>query len=571
MHALRHPAIVRIAGFGEDPTTELMWLAMELVHGEDIEQMLVRHAFHREQVPAFFGPIADGLSYAHARGIAHRDIKPANLMLQSGGLPVLLDFGIAVQEGQDRLTQDGVMPGTVAYAAPEQVMAGAANSPVLNDTYALGQVMFECLTGSFTFSRDASVPEQRRVMQILRSKMKAKPLDPGPLFADRVRSLVRSATEPDPSRRGPPLEEWSAILQQGPLFSSPGPASGAVRRSLPPTPLLDPSPNSGLRVSAQAAHRPMPASHAAPMSEEVVRVRAFPPPKSDFDPKTIVDLTLEANPANMLRPKPRSKRRFGCVALLVGLLAVGLLIAGGTAIVGGGLVLALLLSRPAQAPPAPTLGDGIMLEDPAVDALPVEVPAPPEPTPPVRTRRSSARVQPKAVSSVRTDDSTGLVVISADASSAVTVDGKYLQQAPVQVRLSPGDHAVVVVSGEGRRREFSVHVEAGEVVKRAWSFERAQWHSFEGGMHDAALPLRPKITGLQARFDALRGVPICLRDGGLPRQRLRFTVVADGSVVAEGLDKSAGSPVEACLNRAVHELSFEPSRAGAAVQVWVGE
>ena len=141
LHALSHPAIVRVHGFGLDARTELLWLAMELVSGQNFEFLLQDGEFPSERAAEIFGTVAEGLAYAHSRGIVHRDIKPGNLMLRDDGRAILLDFGIAVQEGHERLTQEGVVPGTVAYAAPEQVTFGTDHDPALSDLYSLGQVL----------------------------------------------------------------------------------------------------------------------------------------------------------------------------------------------------------------------------------------------------------------------------------------------------------------------------------------------------------------------------------------------------------------------------------------------
>src|SRR5262249_18119266 len=96
--------------------------------------------------------VATALGAAHARGIVHRDLKPSNLFLPGGHIDQVkvLDFGIAHREGRTQLTQTGAMIGTPGYMAPEQARS---NAPIgaRADVFALGCVLFQCLTGTPPF------------------------------------------------------------------------------------------------------------------------------------------------------------------------------------------------------------------------------------------------------------------------------------------------------------------------------------------------------------------------------------------------------------------------------------
>ena len=110
------------------------------VEGEDLSKRLKRGKMSVDEALKVFGPITNALAYAHQNNIAHRDIKPANIMVRPDGIPVVVDFGIAVSAGQTRMTIDGGVPGTVAYMPPE-VFAGGELNPRSGDAYALGVVM----------------------------------------------------------------------------------------------------------------------------------------------------------------------------------------------------------------------------------------------------------------------------------------------------------------------------------------------------------------------------------------------------------------------------------------------
>src|SRR5262249_21815477 len=100
--------------------------------------------------------VATALGAAHARGIVHRDLKPSNLFLPGGDIDQVkvLDFGIAHREGGTQLTQTGAMVGTPGYMAPEQARS---NAPIdaRADVFALGCVLFQCLTGVPAFQGDS--------------------------------------------------------------------------------------------------------------------------------------------------------------------------------------------------------------------------------------------------------------------------------------------------------------------------------------------------------------------------------------------------------------------------------
>ena len=96
-----------------------------------------------------------GLEFAHAKGIIHRDIKPGNVWLSADGTAKVGDFGLAVAVDLSRLTQDGMMVGTVSYMPPEQAMGGKVTARA--DLYSLGAMLYEMVTGRPPFVGDDSV------------------------------------------------------------------------------------------------------------------------------------------------------------------------------------------------------------------------------------------------------------------------------------------------------------------------------------------------------------------------------------------------------------------------------
>jgi serine/threonine protein kinase len=143
---LRHPGIVRYVAHGESDEVGL-YLAMEWLEGEDLSQRISRVPLTLGETLTLARGAATALGVAHARGVVHRDVKPSNLFLVSGKAADVrvLDFGIAHVE-QVAVTQTGTMLGTPGYIAPEQARGSRHVGPPA-DIFALGAVLFECLTG----------------------------------------------------------------------------------------------------------------------------------------------------------------------------------------------------------------------------------------------------------------------------------------------------------------------------------------------------------------------------------------------------------------------------------------
>jgi tRNA A-37 threonylcarbamoyl transferase component Bud32/tetratricopeptide (TPR) repeat protein len=150
---LQHPNILPLHDSGH--VESLLYYVMPYVSGETL-----RDRIHRERrLPietacSIARDAADALAYAHAQGIIHRDIKPENILL-SAGHPILADFGIARAidlAGVRQLTHTGMgSPGTPAYMSPEQLI-GDQELDGRSDTYSLGCVLYEMLTGKPPFA-----------------------------------------------------------------------------------------------------------------------------------------------------------------------------------------------------------------------------------------------------------------------------------------------------------------------------------------------------------------------------------------------------------------------------------
>ncbi|MBM4028854.1 MAG: zinc-ribbon domain-containing protein, partial [Planctomycetes bacterium] len=146
LSVLNHPNLVRVTDSFVEPSQK-MYLVMEYVEGEDLEEALKRmpNGLPEKQVLAWLDQILDAVAYCHAFNpkVIHRDIKPANVRIRKAdGVAVLVDFGIAkIGGGKTRAAARGYSPG---YAPPEQYGTG---TDTYSDVYALGATLYHLLTG----------------------------------------------------------------------------------------------------------------------------------------------------------------------------------------------------------------------------------------------------------------------------------------------------------------------------------------------------------------------------------------------------------------------------------------
>ena len=145
-----HPHIVSILDFGDQEGVP--YVVTELMGGGDVEGLLAdaEGALPLAQSLDIARATADGLVFAHERGVVHRDLKPGNVWLTSDGVAKIGDFGLAVAEGRSRLTQHGMMVGTFGYMPPEQAL-GQDVTPQA-DLYSLGAMLYELVTGAPPFA-----------------------------------------------------------------------------------------------------------------------------------------------------------------------------------------------------------------------------------------------------------------------------------------------------------------------------------------------------------------------------------------------------------------------------------
>jgi serine/threonine protein kinase len=144
-----HPNIIRVSDVDEDDGR--LYIVMDLIEGSDLRALLRNGPLSPDRALRIVGQAAAALDHAHARGLIHRDVKPANILVGGGDHVVLTDFGLAKSANRiQSLTVTGGFFGSISYAAAEQFDARGAEPA--SDRYALGCVLWECLTGKAPFA-----------------------------------------------------------------------------------------------------------------------------------------------------------------------------------------------------------------------------------------------------------------------------------------------------------------------------------------------------------------------------------------------------------------------------------
>lgn len=190
---LSHPNIVTIYDAGTEK--DMAYIAMEYLEGKDLDQFTKPdHLLPMRKVIDYVADIADGLDYAHEKGIIHRDIKPANIMLLNSGIIKITDFGIARISASSQ-TMTGVIKGTPHYMSPEQFSGKKVDGR--SDIFSLGTMMYRLLTGQLPFHGENPAA-------LMHSILNEPPPDPRTLNPKIIKPLVlilNKALEKDREKR----------------------------------------------------------------------------------------------------------------------------------------------------------------------------------------------------------------------------------------------------------------------------------------------------------------------------------------------------------------------------------
>jgi eukaryotic-like serine/threonine-protein kinase len=339
--ALRHPHIVETLQVGDSPADGVAYIAMDLVEGESLGDLLDRRGqLHPEESCNLLEPIARALAYAHSQGIVHRDVKPSNILLRSARpgvansvqleavdypvVPLLSDFGIARALDTPELTHVGRTIGTPAYMSPEQC-SGTRQIDGRSDIYSLGAVLYRCLVGRAPFTGSTTQILYAHVYDPL-----TVPDDVLATLPPLVVEILRRSLAKEPSQRYAHAGEMANALALAagrfPLVEAAGDENGEVTATMtlaslpaatpPPTPRTE-------TVLVPGAGRTRTTTAAVPSTGEQRRPRTgeqrpalTPPPALALAPKA----------ATTARPSRTNRWMMGLAGAFATILLVAVLI-----------------------------------------------------------------------------------------------------------------------------------------------------------------------------------------------------------------------------------------------------
>jgi tetratricopeptide (TPR) repeat protein/tRNA A-37 threonylcarbamoyl transferase component Bud32 len=230
--ALRHPNIIQVHDMGDQEGQP--YFTMEFVEGGNLAQKLAGTPQSPREASALLATLAEAVHQAHVSGIVHRDLKPSNVLLTADGTPKIGDFGLARRiEGEAGLTGTGAAVGTPSYMAPEQAEAKSPDVGPAADTYALGAILYELLTGRPPFRAESAAETLRQVVS-------QDPVPPSRLNASVPRdpeTICLKCLEKDPKRRyasaAALAEDLHRFQRNEPILARPvGPLERTLRWAL---------------------------------------------------------------------------------------------------------------------------------------------------------------------------------------------------------------------------------------------------------------------------------------------------------------------------------------------------
>ncbi|MEE8370113.1 MAG: protein kinase, partial [Dehalococcoidia bacterium] len=203
-----HPHIVTIHDIGEE--NHQPYIIQEFMEGGAVQDIVEQAPDHRlpvDQSIRIASEVCQALQHAHDQGIIHRDVKPGNIWLTADGQARLGDFGLAMALDLPRMTQAGMMVGTVAYMPPEQALGGKIDPR--SDLYSLGGALYEMVTGRLPFSGYDPVA-------VISQHLNTPPVAPSfhnPSLPPALNDLIMKLMAKDPEDRPSSADEVLAALQ----------------------------------------------------------------------------------------------------------------------------------------------------------------------------------------------------------------------------------------------------------------------------------------------------------------------------------------------------------------------
>jgi hypothetical protein len=413
---LEHPNVVPVYAVGLHGVRPFM--VMKKLEGMTLAQLVERRLnagrkFDRDEIMAIFSQVCAGISHLHAQGCIHRDLKAANIFVGPDGHATVLDFGVLRDPAHTGLTRVGSVFGTPHYMSPEQAR-GSSEFDHRADLYALGVVLFECLTGTPPFVGETE-------LAVVHQQAYAPPPDVSRWRPDVPLSLAKHldrALAKLPEDRFQSADEFYRALAES--WPEPG-ALGARAPDSAPAGGRESAPEAEADIPIVVDERAGPPIEAPRDAASAGDEAPFPPPEgwvprapaspgpSAWAPGASVE--RGARPAVSAPPRRRA------LAVPLGMVASALV----SAAIVGAYFLGREPARTAKAAP----------RRPTPSAAPVDpAPVPRRPAPPA----------PPAVGTLRVTS----VLSGRPYAATVTVDGTARGNTPVTLTLQAGKYAVRV-------------------------------------------------------------------------------------------------------------------------------
>jgi WD40 repeat protein/tetratricopeptide (TPR) repeat protein len=205
---LDHPHIVPIYEVGEYHGQH--YFSVKYVEGSNLAEQLPRLRADLRLAARLLATVARAVHYAHQRGILHRDLKPANILLDTHGQPHLTDFGLAKRVALDTSPSQSGIVGTPSYMAPEQAGDRQGMLSTAADTYSLGAILYEVLTGRPPFCAATTLDTLLQVME-------TEPVPPrqlNPRMDRDLETICLKCLEKSPQRRYSSAEKLAEDLER---------------------------------------------------------------------------------------------------------------------------------------------------------------------------------------------------------------------------------------------------------------------------------------------------------------------------------------------------------------------
>ncbi|MBP6838452.1 MAG: protein kinase [Kofleriaceae bacterium] len=382
VNLIRHESIVNVLDLATLPDGR-PYIIMEYLDGAPLADIIAKQGpLPLGGLARLIAEVLDALGAAHGKGIVHRDLKPDNIYVSPAGRAKVLDFGIAklLPEMGGTSTRTGSLMGTPHYMSPEQALGKVVD--YRTDLYAVGIILYECVTGRRPFNSDS-------LFDLLRQHVDVVPPPPHTIRPDlppEFEQIIMYALAKDPAHRYASAFDMAQAL--GPATTGlPGPAwntitpsgrtgvSGAGSWPGPTSPMSQPSPLASTPPAASPSTPGHPPSYPAAPSGQghppshpagpAWGAAPSPPPGAHLGP------TVSAGQVVAPAPAPGRPARAGGGK-------GGLLIVGALVLAGGAVAAALVLTRGDDKPatvaetPAPTVDPGTPANGPLPIPDPVE-------------------------------------------------------------------------------------------------------------------------------------------------------------------------------------------------------